>query len=41
MSLVIFCCCLLTMRVRKKHRTMSRAIVARKIKLASVSNPSK
>lgn len=38
--LVIFCCCLLTVRVRKKHNTIKRAIVIRKMKLASVSNPS-
>ena len=41
MSLVIFCCCLLTVRVRKKQRTIKSAIVIRKMKLARVSNPSK
>ena len=37
---MIICCCLLTVRVRKKQRIINRAIVTRKIKLARVSNPS-
>ena len=37
---MIFCCCLLIVRVRKKQRIIKRAMVTRKMKLASVSNPS-
>ena len=37
MSLVMVCCCLLTVSVSEKQRTISRAMATRKMKFASVS----